>query len=104
MKQRVLTNLRVTCDPPRHATRWATTLEDQAKALEGWCKEFAEFMRDHRSQDPVDLSVEREYEEQCSYCGSKWEEDDEGPLCCHAAQSEWNLQHADIAAQSVEGV
>lgn len=78
MKKKVLVDLSITCEPPSHIGRYAKTLEDKAKQLEDWCKDFEWFMRDHRSQDPVSLNVERQYEEQCSYCGSAWEVDEEG--------------------------
>lgn len=28
----------------------------------------------------------------CSLCGCEWEEDEDGPLCCVAAQKEWRAQ------------
>ena len=98
VKQKVLIDLHVTCDPPYSVGRWSKTLEDKAKRLEEWCRDFEEFLRDHRSQDPVSLNVEREYQEQCSLCGREWEEDADGPLCCNEAQDEWHKQRADVAA------
>lgn len=94
MKKKVLVDLSITCEPPSHIGRYAKTLEDKAKQLEDWCKDFEWFMRDHRSQDPVSLNVERQYEEQCSYCGSAWEVDEEGPGCCHQATIEWDQDKA----------
>ncbi len=88
MKQKVLIDVIVRCDPPYAVGRWSRTLEDKARRLEEWCQDFEEFIRDHRSQDPVSLNVERQYQEQCSLCGREWEEDDNGPLCCKAAQEE----------------
>ena len=96
MKQKVLVDVRVICEPPSSAARWAYTMEDQARKFEAWCRDFEAFVRDHRSQDPVSLSVEREYEERCSHCGRRWEEDAEGPVCCDKAQQEWN--EAKVAA------
>ena len=90
MKERILVNVSVICDPPYAVGRWTRTMEQKAKALESWCREFEEFIRDHRSQDPIDLHVEREYQEQCSHCGREWEEDKDGPVCCDEAQKEWN--------------
>ena len=90
MKKKVLTDLRVVCEPPSYFWLRHRTLEDQAIAWEKWCKEFNAFIRDHRSQDPVDLSVERVYEEQCSHCGYAWEVDEDGcPMCCEEAVQEW---------------
>lgn len=87
MKQKVLVDVRVTCDPP--CIRWCRTVEERAKALENWARDFHEFIRDHRSQDPVYLNVKRVYQYQCSHCGYEWEEDADGPLCCNKAQDEW---------------
>ena len=94
MKLKVLVELKVFCEPPYTVGRWTNTLENKAKELEQWCRKFEEFVRDHRSQDPVSLSVKREYEEQCSHCRYKWETDEEGcPVCCNKAQSEWEEQN-----------
>lgn len=98
MKQKVLVDLHVVCEPPYSVGRWSRTLEDKAKRLEEWCRDFEEFLRDHRSQDPVSLSVEREYQEQCSLCGREWEEDEEGPLCCNEAQQEWQAKLNGVTA------
>lgn len=59
------------------------THEEFAKMLEERCKEFEEFMRDHRSQDSVSLTVERVVSEVCSGCGQEWEEakDEQGRYC-----------------------
>lgn len=90
MKQKILIDLKVVCDPPYTVGSWARTLEEKAKHLEVWCREFEEFVRDHRSQDPIGILVEREYQDQCSHCGREWETDEEGcPLCCNKAQKEW---------------
>lgn len=86
MRQRVLVDIKVICDIPNHVGQWSSTLERRAELIEKWAREFAEFIRDHRSQDPVSLSVEREYQDQCSHCGREWEEDEDGPLCCSDAQ------------------
>lgn len=61
------------------------TIEEQAKALDRWARELKEFFRDHRSQDVNNVTVEREYEDQCSSCQRKWEVDtdcDTGQLVC----------------------
>lgn len=96
MKKTVLVNLKLVCDPPYMVGRWARTLEDKAKYLEEWCSEFEAFMHDHRSQDPVSVSVEREFQEQCSYCGREWEEDEGCPVCCDKAQKEWKEQKSGV--------
>ena len=94
MKNKVLLEVRVTVEPPYSVGMFSATLERKAQRLEEWCREFEDFLRDHRSQDPVSLSVERGYEDQCSFCGRPWEEDADGPLCCGEAQDEW-LAKAD---------
>lgn len=95
MRQKVLVDVQVTCDPP--ATRWCRTLEERARELEHWARDFHEFIRDHRSQDPVSLNVERIYQDQCSHCHREWEEDEDGPLCCDKAQEEWRANAAQNA-------
>lgn len=90
MKIKILTDVNITCDPPRIAKYFYRNPEAYAKEIEGWVREFQDFIRDHRSQDPVYLNVNRVYEEQCSHCHNAWEEDADGPLCCDKAQQEWN--------------
>lgn len=96
MKTKVLINVSIECDPPSYVGRYKRTLEDKAKELESWCREFEDFIRDHRSQDPVSLNVVREYQTQCSHCGYEWEIDSEGvPVCCNEAQKEhWEKTNA----------
>lgn len=92
MKKRVLIDLRVTCDAP-HVGRYCRTLEQKASAFEDWARDFHEFIRDHRSQDPITLDVERVYEDQCEHCGYAWELDGAGcPVCCEKAIEEWEAQ------------
>lgn len=49
--------------------------EKYAKDLEKACKDFQDFLRDHRSQDMVTLTVNREYQDICFACGCEWESD-----------------------------
>ena len=72
-KVSVLTEARIVCDPPGYLGRYHRTEEVRAEAYEDWCKEFNAFVRDHRSQDDVRLSVERVVQEQCSACKAEWE-------------------------------
>lgn len=90
MKQKVLVDVKITCDPPTYIIRRCQPIERQARYIESWVKEFHDFIRDHRSQDPVNLNIERVYKNQCSFCGSEWEEDENGPVCCLKAQDEWD--------------
>ena len=64
------------------------TMEDRARALESWAIELEKFVRDHRSQDGVSLTVEREKAVVCSGCGADWEECppdeyDDKPYCAN---------------------
>ena len=97
-------DVRVVCDPPHwlyECRREQYGSEEYwsaiAKQLEEWVKEFHEFIRDHRSQDPVQLNVERKQIEACSACGEQWEvgrydeEEDDGRthcFCCGAVVEE----------------
>jgi hypothetical protein len=92
MKKRILVDIKLECDPPMYVGRWTRDPERRAREYEGWIREFTEFLRDHRSQDIVNLSVERIYENQCSYCNSIWETDKDGcPVCCEKAVNEWEV-------------
>jgi hypothetical protein len=95
-KKKVLIDLEIVCEPPQHVRYWWHDLKRQEKEMEYWVKEFHEFIRDHRSQDPVNLEVRRIYEDQCEFCKRVWEVDDEGcPVCCDAAVDEWNKSRAE---------
>jgi hypothetical protein len=87
MKKRILTDLTIECEPPRTYLR--KTMEQRAEFYENWIREFDEFIRDHRSQDPVNLTVNRTYTDVCSFCNNEWELDDDFcPVCCKEAQEE----------------
>jgi len=88
MKKRVLTGAKVVADVDR-GIRYARDAESYARQAEDLVKEFNDFVRDHRSMDFVNLSIEREYEEQCEHCHYVWEVDASGmPQCCDVAQHE----------------
>ncbi|MFA5379311.1 MAG: hypothetical protein WC455_26380 [Dehalococcoidia bacterium] len=88
MKKRTMVDVKITCDPPR-CWRHCPTMEELAKFYEEWVRDFHSFIRDHRSQDPVTLDVEREYKDLCSFCGFEWDVDENGcPLCCDEAIAE----------------
>lgn len=91
MKKKVLIGVKVECDPPHSVTCYCRTVEEQAQNLEWWAREFNAFVRDHRSQDPVDISIVRQFEDQCEHCNLVWDTDiDTGqPLCCKKAIDEW---------------
>ena len=95
MKKRVMVDVRVVCDVPGYL--YSVDPEKYAKQVEAWTKNFEAWLRDHRSQDGVGFSVERVYEEVCSFCGAPWEVDAEGPGCCGRAMDEWDtLQLEEI--------
>lgn len=81
----VTTDAKVEAEFPnlfRYAWRKLTP-EDKARELENACAEFAEFIRDHRSQDPVRLDVVRVKEDLCSHCERPWETmEEEGKTLC----------------------
>jgi ribosomal protein S27AE len=68
-----------------HKRRVAGSMEDYGECLRAKCLEFEEFLRDHRSQDIVSLTVELEKNDLCSACGEEWDatEDDDGAYCGH---------------------
>lgn len=98
MKQRVLTDVKIECELP-HIPYWeGRTQEARAKYLERWASDFNDFIRDHRSQDQVSLSIERVFEDQCSHCKRTWEVDVDGPVCCDKAFEEWKAAIASPAS------
>jgi ribosomal protein L37AE/L43A len=68
----VVTDLRIVLDGrvPWYAYQ---TMDERGKALDRWARELEEFIRDHRSQDNVSLTVERVTEVQCDHCHRAWE-------------------------------
>jgi len=72
----------------------APTPATRVKALDDWVKEFDKFLRDHRSQDLVRLSVQRIYKTICSVCNGTWEED-EGTCANCGAPTEQALPGAE---------
>jgi hypothetical protein len=68
-----LVDLRIVVDPPRQ--RWWSdqTEERRIRELEAWARELEAFVRDHRSQDPISLTVEKETKTVCDLCGREWE-------------------------------
>ena len=89
MKKKVLIDIKIVCDEPPYLGRWCRTEEDRLKEVGKWVKEFHDFIRDHRSQDPVFLSIEKIYQDQCSFCGLEWEEGQ--PACCDQALEDWRI-------------
>lgn len=82
---RQLVDAQVRCESPSwiEDSYRRRTQEAKATALEQWAKDFNDFIRDHRSQDPVRIYIEREYKDLCSHCHAEWEPfNDEGVERC----------------------
>jgi hypothetical protein len=77
-----LVSLRIVVDPPR-PSYWGQTEEQRVRELEAWARELEAFVRDHRSQDPISVTVERETETVCDQCHREWETyTEDGVTCC----------------------
>lgn len=68
----VVTDLRIVLDGRVPTYPWQT-MEERGKALDQWARELEEFIRDHRSQDNVSITVERVRQTQCDQCHREWE-------------------------------
>ena len=68
-----LVSVRVVAEAPHWLYFGNPTPERFAKRLEEWARDLEAFVRDHRSQDPVSLTVERDVQILCSGCGRPWE-------------------------------
>ena len=83
IKKHVLTGVHIECEPPSSVTRYCGTIEREAKALESWACEVKEFIRDHRSMDPIHLEIVRDYSDLCAICEQEWEPMiEDGKTCC----------------------
>lgn len=76
-----MTDFRIVVDPPYFGPYMSEKL--RIASLESWARELEDFVRDHRSQDPITVTVERVTETQCDQCGCPWEvaTDDNGTFC-----------------------
>jgi len=77
-----LMDVSVEVNPPHYAYGYSRDPERIARCLEDWAKDLVDFVRDHRSQDSLDLNVVRDVREVCSLCGRDWETtppDDDDP-------------------------
>jgi hypothetical protein len=103
MKVKVLVDAEVKIDlEPWLPRRLCKTNEQYAQYLERAVEEFQSFLKDHRSQDVNSMHVERIYEDQCSFCESKWDtySIDGAPGCCNEAQEEWCKENNMIYSES----
>lgn len=88
----VLVDARVVASCPSYIYN-IKSVKERAEALKAWADEFNAFIRDHRSQDPVYLTVERVQEDQCSVCGQEWEPiSDGGPMYCATCGAEIEME------------
>jgi hypothetical protein len=88
MFKKVLIDAHAIIDLPRN--RFDRNMESIAKTMEYEAKELVEFLRDHRSRDNFNITIEREYENICGFCGMKEECDIDGtPVCCQKAIDEY---------------
>lgn len=106
MKIKRITGIRVECEAPSHVGIWAHLSgtpygtagywDKMKRDHEEWANEFRAFLRDHRSQDMISLSIVRDESDGCTACGSDWEEDGDGcPCCCMKAVEAWYVMHPD---------
>lgn len=75
-----IVDCRIVCEPPHYVTQYNRYQhgtneywEYFKKQVNDWAKEFNDFIRDHRSQDSVNIFPELIHELQCSNCFSRWE-------------------------------
>lgn len=85
IKRKVLTGVHIECEPPSSVGQWCSSIERKAQELESWARDVKDFIRDHRSMDPIDLAVVREYSDLCAQCENEWEpvEEDGTTYCAH---------------------
>lgn len=69
----VVKDVTIELDPPSYVGRYCRTQSERAEEYESWAKELQDFIRDHRSQYAVHLTVKRVKETVCSSCGYPWE-------------------------------
>ena len=96
MFKKVLIDLHAEIELPRN--RFMRDLEVIAKDLEYEARDLTEFIRDHRSRDSYQVTIIREYESRCEFCGYTEERDLDGtPVCCQKAIDEF-LSQTEIKA------
>lgn len=72
---KVLVDVEVEADLSGMVYGYNTSLEDYANRLDKAATEFHDFLRDHRSQDMVCLTINRIRKDICSHCRNEWETD-----------------------------
>ena len=101
IKKRVLTGVHIECEPPSSVTRYCGSIEREAKALESWASEVKDFIRDHRSMDPMYLEIVRDYSDLCATCEREWEPMiEDGKTCCASCGCELESEISPANDQS----
>ena len=97
-KLHILTDVKVEADLSNMLWRrnYYGKEEEKAKDLERAVKDFEDFLRDHRSQDMISLSVERVFEDVCSVCKDTWDivDDKDGKYCGNCGADLDETSHA----------
>ncbi len=91
MNKKKLIDVIIEATPPSYVYRYyGNNVESLATELQRRVNDFHEFIRDHRSQDLVELQIKKIYQVTCEFCGYEWDIDAEGcPCCCEKAINEW---------------
>jgi protein-arginine kinase activator protein McsA len=101
IKKRVLTGVHIECEPPSSVTRYCGSIEREAKALESWASEVKDFIRDHRSMDPMYLEIVRDYSDLCATCEREWEPMiEDGKTCCASCGCELESEISPANSQA----
>ena len=88
-----LKDLRVIIDPPHHLWNqvhfYHKTFKDNfyatlEKLLQNWARDLQKFLHDHRSQDDIQIFVERDEKDVCEVCQHEWESwnEPDGSITC----------------------
>ena len=85
----VLVDAKLEAEAPFWVGRYARTPERKAEELRDWLRGFEEFIRDHRSQDAVQLSIVEVRMDLCSKCHKEWEtyKEDDVVYCANCGET-----------------
>lgn len=68
-QKKVLIDCRAVIDLPVDYWSHRGDMERKASLLESEARDLVEFIRDHRSRDHYYITIEREYQFKCQWCG-----------------------------------
>ena len=68
-QKKVLVDCRAVIDLPVSYYQHRGNIEEKARLLEYEASDLVDFIRDHRSRDHYYITVEREYQYKCQWCG-----------------------------------